>query len=94
MVFVGDIGDVAIFGIENKAIYLKHELRVIGQVRNTKAVGTQFAGHIEYIVPQARRISRNRLLHLNEIFADKKFIGGCNDIYQLESQNKLDEALS
>lgn len=31
---------------------------------------------------------------LPQIFADKKFIGGCNDIYQLESQNKLDEALS
>ena len=31
---------------------------------------------------------------LPQIFAGTKFIGGCNDIYQLESQNKLDEALS
>lgn len=31
---------------------------------------------------------------LPQIFADQKFIGGCNDLYQLESQNKLDEALS
>ena len=29
-----------------------------------------------------------------QIFADGKFIGGCDDIYMLESQNKLDEVLS
>ena len=29
-----------------------------------------------------------------QIFADEKFIGGCDDIYMLERQNKLDEALS
>lgn len=28
-----------------------------------------------------------------QIFADGKFVGGCDDIYMLESQNKLDEVL-
>jgi len=28
-----------------------------------------------------------------QIFADEKFIGGCDDIYMLERQNKLDEIL-
>jgi len=29
-----------------------------------------------------------------QIFAGQTFIGGCDDIYQLERQNKLEEALS
>ena len=28
-----------------------------------------------------------------QIFVDEKFIGGCDDLYQLERQNKLDEVL-
>ena len=29
-----------------------------------------------------------------QIFVDGEFIGGCDDLYQLERQNKLDEILS
>ena len=37
---------------------------------------------------------RSGIYTVPQIFADDKFVGGCDDIYMLESQNKLDEALT
>ena len=37
---------------------------------------------------------RSGIYTVPQVFAGEKFIGGCDDLYMLESQNKLDEALS
>lgn len=39
-------------------------------------------------------VKKSGIRTLPQIYSNDKFVGGCDDIYQLESQNKLDEALS
>ena len=39
-------------------------------------------------------VKKSGIRTLPQIYSNDRFIGGCDDIYQLESQNKLDEALS
>ncbi len=68
----------------------------INAKRLLKAKGVQFE-EINIDEDEAFMINklaeRSGIYTVPQIYVDNEFIGGCDDLYQLERQNKLDEIL-
>jgi len=47
-----------------------------------------------YNLLNARKISGNIVVCRKQIFIDNEGIGGCDDLYTLENENKLDSLLN
>jgi len=64
--------------------------------RLLKSKGVEFEeinieDNFDYIV--SKLSAKSKVYTVPQIYVDDRFIGGCDDIYMLERQNKLDEAL-